>query len=237
MFCAVASQKYPAGDQQIFERRLLRPFKRIGLPEAGKLHTFHHSLISKALAIGTPNATVRAWGGHVSNHVLALYTHVLDGESQSAIQRLSAATPSAGSITNAERPRIMTPQTKTGQCVTTTPCPENGEGGIRTPGAISDTQHFQCCTISRSATSPNLLRPCNHLVSCHHKGDHSTAIRSGQGETTAGFTLFPMETSRRTNGGATLDKVTQQPPRAYQPCALPPLRYWLRSRPLDSNVV
>ena len=29
-----------------------------------------------------------------------------------------------------------------------------GEGGIRTPGPISETQHFQCCTIGRSVTSP-----------------------------------------------------------------------------------
>ena len=30
----------------------------------------------------------------------------------------------------------------------------SGEGGIRTPGPLSETQHFQCCTIGRSATSP-----------------------------------------------------------------------------------
>ena len=30
----------------------------------------------------------------------------------------------------------------------------NGEGGIRTPGTVSSTQHFQCCTIGRSVTSP-----------------------------------------------------------------------------------
>ena len=85
VFCAVASEKYPDGDQQIFERRLLRSLKRIGLPESGKLHTFRHSFIFKALAIGAPNATVRVWGGHVSDDILALYTHVLDGQSQSAI--------------------------------------------------------------------------------------------------------------------------------------------------------
>ena len=31
---------------------------------------------------------------------------------------------------------------------------ESGEGGIRTPGGVSPTQHFQCCTIGRSVTSP-----------------------------------------------------------------------------------
>ena len=104
VFCAAASQKYPAGDQQISARRLLRSLKRllkrIGLPEVGKLHTFRHSFISKALAIGIPNATVRAWVGHVSDDILALYTHVLDGQSQSAIQRFSAATPTSGCITD-----------------------------------------------------------------------------------------------------------------------------------------
>ena len=29
-----------------------------------------------------------------------------------------------------------------------------GEGGIRTPGTVARTQHFQCCTIDRSVTSP-----------------------------------------------------------------------------------
>lgn len=28
------------------------------------------------------------------------------------------------------------------------------ERGIRTPGKVAPTQHFQCCTIGRSATSP-----------------------------------------------------------------------------------
>ena len=45
-------------------------------------------------------------------------------------------------------------QQKSRHRVTTAASRTNGEGGIRTPGAISDTQHFQCCTISRSATSP-----------------------------------------------------------------------------------
>ncbi len=30
-----------------------------------------------------------------------------------------------------------------------------GEAGIRTLGALAGTQHFQCCTIGRSVTSPN----------------------------------------------------------------------------------
>lgn len=29
-----------------------------------------------------------------------------------------------------------------------------GEGGIRTLGTVASTQHFQCCTIGRSVTSP-----------------------------------------------------------------------------------
>jgi hypothetical protein len=31
---------------------------------------------------------------------------------------------------------------------------ECGEGGIRTRGEVSPTQHFQCCAFGRSATSP-----------------------------------------------------------------------------------
>jgi hypothetical protein len=37
----------------------------------------------------------------------------------------------------------------------------SGEGGIRTRGELSPTQHFQCCTFGRSVTSPekpNYLR-------------------------------------------------------------------------------
>lgn len=34
------------------------------------------------------------------------------------------------------------------------PYEKNGEGGIRTPGTVTGTQHFQCCTIGHSATSP-----------------------------------------------------------------------------------
>ena len=32
-----------------------------------------------------------------------------------------------------------------------------GEGGIRTPGTVAGTQHFQCCTIGHSVTSPGAL--------------------------------------------------------------------------------
>lgn len=31
----------------------------------------------------------------------------------------------------------------------------NGERGIRTPGEVTPTQHFQCCTFGRSVTSPD----------------------------------------------------------------------------------
>src|SRR5262245_42770735 len=31
----------------------------------------------------------------------------------------------------------------------------SGEGGIRTRGVVTPTQHFQCCTFGRSVTSPN----------------------------------------------------------------------------------
>ena len=37
---------------------------------------------------------------------------------------------------------------------------QSGERGIRTPGALSDTQHFQCCTIGHSAISPSGINKC-----------------------------------------------------------------------------
>ena len=104
VFYAAVSRLHPDANRQLSERRTLkslkRLLKRIGLSEVGKLHTFRHSFISKALAAGIPNATVRAWVGHVSDAILALYTHVLDGQSQAAIQRFSEATPKPGSITD-----------------------------------------------------------------------------------------------------------------------------------------
>ena len=32
-----------------------------------------------------------------------------------------------------------------------------GEGGIRTLGTLTRTQHFQCCTFGRSVTSPSIF--------------------------------------------------------------------------------
>ena len=104
VFCAGPSPKYPSGDHQISQRRLLRSLKRllkrIGLPESGKLHTFRHSFISKALAKGIPNSTVRSWVGHVSDDILALYTHVHDDQSRLAMQTFAAGTPEPAGITN-----------------------------------------------------------------------------------------------------------------------------------------
>ncbi len=58
----------------------------------------------------------------------------------------------------------MTPQTTTGQGVTSTPCPESGEGGIRTPGAISDTQHFQIAPNRFHNAVANLYLQRYHVV-------------------------------------------------------------------------
>ena len=49
---------------------------------------------------------------------------------------------------------MATTQTTSRHRVTMTAWTNSGEGGIRTPGPISETQHFQCCTIGRSVTSP-----------------------------------------------------------------------------------
>src|SRR5690348_17290540 len=36
----------------------------------------------------------------------------------------------------------------------------SGEGGIRTRGGVTPTQHFQCCTFGRSVTSPKIIKAC-----------------------------------------------------------------------------
>jgi hypothetical protein len=49
---------------------------------------------------------------------------------------------------------IATAQKKGPQRLTLRASVGCGEGGIRTPGTLSCTQHFQCCTIGHSVTSP-----------------------------------------------------------------------------------
>jgi integrase len=94
VFTRGASTRYPDGGQQISPTRTLRSLKRllkrIGLPEEGKLHTFRHSFISKALAKGIPATTVRSWVGHVSDEMLRRYTHVLEQDSRAGIERFAA---------------------------------------------------------------------------------------------------------------------------------------------------
>ncbi|QDV19491.1 site-specific tyrosine recombinase XerC [Gimesia panareensis] len=96
VFTRGASIRYPDGGQQISPSRTLRSLKRllkrIGLPEEGKLHTFRHSFISKALAKGIPATTVRSWVGHVSDEMLRRYTHVLEQDSRAGIERFAAET-------------------------------------------------------------------------------------------------------------------------------------------------
>lgn len=91
VFTSAPSRKYPRGDHQISERRLLqhlkRVLKRLGLK--GHIHTFRHSFISNALMQGIPEAIVRQWVGHVDPEILKLYTHILDEASQAAMQRLA----------------------------------------------------------------------------------------------------------------------------------------------------
>jgi integrase len=93
VFTAKPSRKYPAGGQQVSERRLLqhlqRVLKRLNLP--GHLHTFRHSFISHALTQGIAEAVVRTWVGHVDAEILKRYTHVADAISKAAMARLAAA--------------------------------------------------------------------------------------------------------------------------------------------------
>ncbi len=91
IFTARASPKYPLGDHQVSERRLLeslkRSLKKLGLK--GHLHTFRHSFISRAIVEGIPEAIIRSWVGHVDHKTLQHYTHIADQESQAAMMRLN----------------------------------------------------------------------------------------------------------------------------------------------------
>jgi len=88
-----ATKQHSLPGRQWTERRLLSMLKAVlnkpGLP--GKIHTFRHYFVSNALEKGIPTATVRAWVGHVDDRIIALYTHVHDEASQSAMRRLSQA--------------------------------------------------------------------------------------------------------------------------------------------------
>lgn len=90
VFMAPASAKYPRGDHQISERRLLKSLKRTlaKLNLNGHLHTFRHSYISRAIFNGVPEAVVRSWVGHVDDETIRLYTHIASQQSQQAMQNL-----------------------------------------------------------------------------------------------------------------------------------------------------
>jgi len=89
------SPRYPRGDHQLSERRLLRALKRVlrdlGLP--GHLHTFRHAFISKSLMAGIPEAVVRDWVGHVDRDILRLYTHSASAASQAEMRRFAGEPP------------------------------------------------------------------------------------------------------------------------------------------------
>lgn len=94
VFTRGVSSRYPEGRRQISPTRTLRSLKRllrrIGMSQEGKLHTFRHSFISKALARNVPATTVRSWVGHVSDEMLRRYTHVLEEDSRAGIERFAA---------------------------------------------------------------------------------------------------------------------------------------------------
>jgi site-specific recombinase XerD len=56
----------------------------------GKLHTFRHAFISRALLSGIEEAVVRAWVGHIDPEILKIYTHVASQLSQDRIKRLGS---------------------------------------------------------------------------------------------------------------------------------------------------
>ena len=91
VFTSRPSQKYPRGDAQVSERRLLQYLKRVlgRLGLRGHLHTFRHSFISAALSGGIPEAVVRDWVGHVDDRIIRLYTHIADKTSKAAMKKLA----------------------------------------------------------------------------------------------------------------------------------------------------
>lgn len=105
-----ASKRCPKQGRQWTERRMLttlqRVLKALGLP--GKIHTFRHFFISNALTQGIPTATVRSWVGHVDDKIIALYTHVHDHASQTAMQRLAEANSKNLQVKETENERIET---------------------------------------------------------------------------------------------------------------------------------
>jgi hypothetical protein len=86
-------KRYPKGDHQISDRRLLRYLKRIlrRLGLEGHLHTFRHTFISELISNGVPEAVVRSIVGHVDDRVIRLYTHIADKRAQDAIKTLNSS--------------------------------------------------------------------------------------------------------------------------------------------------
>jgi len=102
------STRYPLGDHQVSERRLLRALKRVlgRLELPGHLHTLRHAFISKALLAGIPEAVVREWVGHVDRDILRLYTHIASAASQEAMRRFAsqpAEVPKKGEISQEDQ--------------------------------------------------------------------------------------------------------------------------------------
>jgi integrase len=90
---AAPSKKYPAGGNQISERRLPTSLKhvlgRLGLE--GHLNTFRHSFVSNTLTEGTPVPVVQDWVGHLDPAILKVYTHIADASSQAKMLDLMCA--------------------------------------------------------------------------------------------------------------------------------------------------
>ena len=104
---------------------------------------------------------------------------------------------------------MLTSQRKSHHQVMAAASGMNGEGGIRTPGIISDTQHFQCCTIGRSVTSPNpYFQGGFVVVSLSLRCSLTPAL-------TPGRLISTKETPSRVNG-----RVSVTPP-SYKPEVMP----------------
>ena len=141
--------------------------KRAGLEPWPRL--FHNLRSSRETELleEFPVHVVALWMGHDANGSLKHYAQTTDEHFERATRAAKSDAPALqNAVQQAAAGNGKDLQTESisddGEAVCATACESlrdavhaySGEGGIRTPGTVSRTQHFQCCTIGRSVTSP-----------------------------------------------------------------------------------
>jgi len=141
--------------------------KRAGLEPWPRL--FHNLRSSRETELleRFPVHVVALWMGHDAKVSLKHYAQTTDEHFERAASGAESGSPNAQN--QAQRVDVGNRMEVTkdspndnGVASYATPCglpqlpadTDSGEGGIRTRGGVSPTQHFQCCTFGRSVTSP-----------------------------------------------------------------------------------